>query len=1106
LSQNVSKRGNSVAASADVPVEGDLTQLLITMLGSVSQGIFMVGEDGRVVAFNPRVCELLDLPPSFLSTCPTLPEITRLQLDRGDFGDQATLVDSNARDYVASAGNRPFPAKYLRATPQGRTIEVKTQPLPAGGLVRTFTDVTDYVQTQNELKRSSQLLKATQSMAAVGGWEVDAQTGAMFWTDEVYRMLEISPSEFSPNQDNVWRFFPPETVSDMKVVMAQMLANGNGHDIEIPMVTARGRRIWVHSKNTPPTGQSGGLPCMAVLRDITAQHEAQEALRASEALLRRVTSQVPGVVYRLHISPQGRRSYSFVSDGVRTVFALEPEEVLADGDLLPSLMHPDDRAMIQAHFDRTMANDEQVAVEYRVRLRDGTVKWVQMTSIVESRNEDGVTRNGVLVDITAHKQSKAALAENEALFREVASQIPGMVYRVRITPEGKRAYSFVSPGVKALYGVEVADVLADGSCLHRFRHPDDKARMEQEIKTVVRDGLLLSTEFRIMLDDGTQKWIQMSSSVIEKDELGAVRIGVLLDITERKAAEAALRDRDELWKLALESTGDGVWDWYIQTGVELYSRRILEMYGFAKGELTDEAAELDRRTHPDDVAQMLRDRQAHFDGLTPAYVNEHRIQCKDGSWKWIMSRGMVISRDSQGRPTRMTGTHTDITDRKQAEALIWQQANFDTLTGLPNRRMLRDRLEQSLMKCRQHHQRLALLFIDLDHFKEVNDTLGHHQGDVLLVEAASRIRGCLREIDTVARMGGDEFTVVLSALPGLTGVEQVVQQIITAISEPFQLGRDRAFVSASVGVTFFPDDATDIDGLLKHADQALYAAKGAGRNRFSYFTPALQTAAQNRASLALDLRSALLLGQFWVAYQPIVELKTGLIHKAEALLRWQHPVRGVVGPGEFIPIAESSGVILEIGDWVFREAAKQVAQWRERMHPRFQISVNKSPVQFHNEERLHLSWFELLRSMGLPGESMVVEITEGLLLDANPSVNAQLLAMRDAGVGVSLDDFGTGYSSLSYLQQYHIDYLKIDQSFVRRLSPISKDLALCKAIISMAHELGMKVVAEGVETSSQRDLLTAAGCDFGQGYLFAKPMAAHDFETAWAKEHGGFLP
>jgi EAL domain-containing protein (putative c-di-GMP-specific phosphodiesterase class I) len=306
------------------------------------------------------------------------------------------------------------------------------------------------------------------------------------------------------------------------------------------------------------------------------------------------------------------------------------------------------------------------------------------------------------------------------------------------------------------------------------------------------------------------------------------------------------------------------------------------------------------------------------------------------------------------------------------------------------------------------------------------------------------------------------------------------------------------FVSASVGITMYPADATEIESLFKNADQALYVAKGAGRNRFSFFTPALQEAAQTRVRLANDLRTALSDQQFRVVFQPIVELATGSIHKAEALIRWQHPTRGLVSPAAFIPIAEASGLIVDIGEWVFQQAANQVLVWRAAMHPDFQISVNKSPVQFHHDGAGKEPWAQQLGSRGLPGSSIVVEITEGLLLDANSVVGDHLLELGDAGIQVSLDDFGTGYSSLSYLQKFDIDFIKIDQSFVRHLIPESTDLALCKAIIAMAHALGMRVIAEGVETAQQCELLREAGCDYGQGYLFAKPMPAAAFEAYMA--------
>jgi len=633
-------------------------------------------------------------------------------------------------------------------------------------------------------------------------------------------------------------------------------------------------------------------------------------------------------------------------------------------------------------------------------------------------------------------------------------------------------------------------------------HPDDVPVLQAAVAACL-DGSApgFTADVRLRHKNGSWIWIASRATVVECDADGKPLrlIGSHTDVTDRKQAQMAVQDTENRWRLALESTGDGVWDWHIQTGVEYFSKRLLEIYGFAEGEMADLAEELDRRTHPDDRAQMERDRQAHFDGLTTTYANEHRVMCKDGSWKWVLSRGMLISRDAEGQPSRMIGTHTDIADRKASEVLIWQQAFFDTLTGLPNRRMFRDRLEQEIKRCKRDAQQFAILFIDLDHFKEVNDTLGHDNGDLLLVEAGRRIQACLRELDTVARMGGDEFTVILTEVNDGRRLEPTLQKILRALERVFQLGDEQVFVSASIGITLYPIDAQEIDGLFKNADQALYVAKGAGRNRYSFFTASLQEAAQMRARLASDLRHGLKERQFRVVYQPIVELATGLVHKAEALIRWLHPTRGLVSPAHFIPIAESSGLIAEIGDWVFQQAAQQVRAWRETLHPDFQISVNKSPAQFHHEGEGRTPWAGQLAAMGLPGRSIVVEITEGLLLDTSRRVIDNLLELGDAGIEVSLDDFGTGYSSLSYLQKFDIDFIKIDQSFVRHLIPASTDLALCKAIILMAHELGIKVVAEGVETAQQRDLLAEAGCDYAQGYLFARPLSAADFEAFIAK-------
>ena len=695
----------------------------------------------------------------------------------------------------------------------------------------------------------------------------------------------------------------------------------------------------------------------------------------------------------------------------------------------------------------------------------------------------------------------SALRASEEQFRQFTMQIPGMVYHVRLGQDRTRSYRFVSGGVRALFGVTPQEVMANPDLLISMMHPDDVVAYERNMREAWERSQAQTAEFRIVLRDGSIKWVQMTSTTTSRDDMGITRNGVMMDITARKKAEADLRETEERWKLALECTGDGVWDWHIPSGQEYYSKRHQEMFGYAEHELGNLFSEFDKLIHPDDLAQAQRDRQAHFDGLTSTYSNERRVRCKDGSWKWALSRGMVVSRDAQGQPLRMIGTHTDISERKRSESLIWSQANFDSLTGLPNRRMLRDRLEQDIIKGRRDGTQLALLFIDLDHFKEVNDTLGHDSGDRLLIEAARRIRECVRESDTVARFGGDEFTVLLPELNADTAhLERILQDVLNTLARAFHLGEEQVFVSASIGITMYPQDATEVESLFKNADQALYAAKGAGRNRFSFFTPDLQQAAQLRLRLAGDLRTALSQGQFSVHYQPIVELASGAVHKAEALLRWQHPQRGMVSPAEFIPVAESTGMIVDIGEWVFQQAAQQVRKWRARHSPQFQISVNRSPVQFQSRSDPTPPWSMQLLAMGLPGDALAVEITEGLLLDASAHITDQLLDLSDFGVQVSLDDFGTGYSSLSYLQRYDIDYLKIDQSFVRHLIPDATDLALCKAIIVMAHALGMKVVAEGVETELQRDLLSAAGCDYAQGYLFARPMPPDEFDAYLSRQ------
>ena len=572
-------------------------------------------------------------------------------------------------------------------------------------------------------------------------------------------------------------------------------------------------------------------------------------------------------------------------------------------------------------------------------------------------------------------------------------------------------------------------------------------------------------------------------------------------LKEKSDTEHSLHASEDRWKFALEGAGDGVWDWNMQTDEVFRSRRWKEIYGYSDDEMNSSATHGRSLIHPEDLSQALADTQAYLEGKKDSYVSEFRLRCKDGSWKWTLSRGMVINRAADGTPLRMIGTHTDISERKQSEAEVIRLAHYDQVTNLPNRILFLDRFSQEIRKSKRSKQPITLMYLDLDRFKEVNDTLGHDSGDLLLKETAKRLLSCLRTSDTVARMGGDEFTIILNNLENQINTERIAQNILDRFAEPFLLGNELVYITTSIGICVYPVDGTEVDILLKSADQAMYAAKEAGRNRYHYFTSSMQDAALTRMHISSDLRVAVTANQFKLFYQPIIELSNGVIHKAEALIRWQHPTRGLVSPQDFIHIAEDTGIIVEIGDWVFTEAVNQVLQWRS-YHPDFQISINRSPAQFRVAGKYHLNWINHIVALGLSGESICIEITEGLLLDARDVVINQLNEFSQADIQVSIDDFGTGYSALAYLRKFNIDYVKIDRSFISNIQEGSSDYVLCEAIIVMAHKLGKKVIAEGIETNEQLDLLMAAGCDYGQGYLFSKPIPADEFEKlVWDIHH-----
>lgn len=567
----------------------------------------------------------------------------------------------------------------------------------------------------------------------------------------------------------------------------------------------------------------------------------------------------------------------------------------------------------------------------------------------------------------------------------------------------------------------------------------------------------------------------------------ARHLWLLQDVSAWQEMATALRRADERWVAAFEAAGDGVWDWHPQTGEEHFSDRFLALYGFGRDEVPALAAALDEMTHPDDRDRMAQDRAAHFAGLTPLYLNEHRVRCRDGRWKWILSRGVVVSRDAQGRPLRVIGTHTDISARKEAESRLWAQARHDSLTGLPNRRLLQERFDQWCRESPAGPRLMALLLIDLDEFKAVNDTLGHAAGDALLIEVGRRLQSLAGPQDVVARMGGDEFALLMTDPADEHAATVLAERIARCLREPMRHGEVELRAGGSIGIATWPHGGLSLSELLRDADQALYAVKADGRNGVRRITPQMRAQSLERSRVAQALRGALQRGEFSLAYQPIVRLPEQRVVKVEVLLRW-----GEEPPARFIPLAESIGLMPEIGEWVIDAAVRQCAQWRMAGLDVPRLTVNVSALQLRQDALAVRRWLDKLARAGLPPTALGLELTESLLLDAAPAVRGQLTQAREAGMSILLDDFGTGYSALAHLQHHDIDVIKLDRGFLQGIDVMPRARALCRAVLSLAHDLGLRVVAEGVETVAQLGALTAMGVDEAQGHAIATPMDAGD--------------
>ncbi|ACA18270.1 diguanylate cyclase/phosphodiesterase with PAS/PAC sensor(s) [Methylobacterium sp. 4-46] len=818
--------------------------------------------------------------------------------------------------------------------------------------------------------------------------------------------------------------------------------------------------------------------------DITDRKRAEQQVAASEARYRALADGLPQMVWVMRAS-DGELLYR------NARFAHYYGEIgTARGERVER-SHPDDAARVAAEWARCRAEGCPFEIEVRLRRHDGVHRWHKLVKIPVRHAGETVEFLGTALDIeeiVAGREALRVTTDRLRLAQEAAgaglfdwSLIDGSAL---LSPETLRLFNLPEDRATRVTQAEWAAAM----------HPDDLPVLAAETRRAVATGTTLRVEFRIPLPDGSDRWIMGTGRVMADGDGRAVRVvGISIDVTDRKraeqarqASEAALRVSEERLALALESGSDGLWDCDLTTGTSWVSDQWLTMLGYRKGELDAGYETWLRLLHPDDREAVLARVRDHLEGRTPSYECEQRMRRKDGGWAWILERGKVVSRAPDGTARRVVGTHIDITARKEAEARVTHMARHDTLTDLPNRALFRERLEQRLAEIRRHGGHCVLLALDLDAFKAVNDSLGHLAGDALLREIARRFRSVLRAEDTVARLGGDEFAILLGGTPRLESVMDFAERLVASVREPVTLEGQQVGVGVSIGIAIGPEHGEDADTLFRHADRALYRAKSDGRNTFRFFEPAMDRAAEERRRLELDLQLALRRGEFVLHYQPVLDVASRAIVAVEALVRWNHPTRGQLGPGVFIPLAEETGLIVALGEWVLRTATRDARHLPEHVR----VAVNISAVQVRHAS-LGQTVRAALDAAALSPDRLELEITESVLMGDSSLVRDALSGLRELGTHLALDDFGTGYSSLSYLRQYPFDRLKVDRSFIASI-PDQGTVTILRAIVGLGTGLGMTVTAEGVETPAQFAFVEAEGCAQVQGYLTGKPQPLPD--------------
>ena len=1008
-----------------------------------------------------------------------------------------TILHPEDRERVLSTDERtgetgePFDQEFRMVAKDGRTVWLRE----SGTLVRTESergkvwhgvmfDITELKLVEEELrgaeKRYRTLVEQIPAVTYVDS--VDDPDTALYTSPQIEEMLGYTPEEWQTQKLWEKRLHPDDRERVLAADERFETDEEERFSEEYRLLARDGSVVWVREEAVVVRDEGGeALYWQGVLYDITEHRRAEERLREAEERYRTVVEEQTELVCRF--LPD--LTLTFANGAYCRYFGEDPEDLVGRSFL--GHIPVEDRAHYEESYFRLSQENPTRTVEHRVFTPGGEVRWQQWTDTAIFGGDGRIIEyQSVGRDVTDRKLAEQALLKSQARLAQAQ----------RLARLGGWEWDIVtdqiswSDEVYRIYGFAPQGFVPSRERFMEVVHPDDRGRIEEIIDAALDDHRPYDLEHRIVRPDGEVRWVHRRAEVVRDDEGEPLRmVGTVHDITERKQVEAKLREAETRYRSLVEQVPAAIYRQEIEHegAISYISPQIESLTGYAPEEYADPTFWV-RTMHPEDRQRVLAEDE-RTDRTGEPFRVEFRMITREGRVIWLRDEAVLV-RDAAGEPLYWQGVVSDITERKGLEERLEHQALHDSLTGLPNRSLFVDRLEQALRRTRrQSGRQVAVLFMDLDGFKVVNDSLGHGVGDQLLVAVAARLRNCLRPEDTLARFGGDEFVVLLEDVDGPEEPVRVVERILAALSEAFNLHGRELFVTVSVGVALGGARWKRSEDLLRDADTAMYEAKSEATSGFRVFDPAMHERVLSRLELENDLRRAVEAGEFVVHYQPIVQLDEGRLRGVEALVRWDHPERGLLDPSEFVASAEESGLVVPLGGGVLREACLRAREWQEK-HPRvppLAMSVNLSARQLSRPD-LAETVEGILKETGLAGSRLTLDVTETVYVKALEGNTVDLDRLRSLGVRFSIDDFGTGYSSLSYLKMLPADAIKIDKSFVGGLGYDVEDTAIVGMVVELAHTLGMEVIAEGVESEEQARLLREMGCDMAQGYHFAKPL------------------